>query len=136
MTDHEDYQPAPKSLRHRLADQVAEWVRNEDLAQRNGGLVERDEKRRYYRVRFSVFQSVAGSVFIFSATYISVSWSAMAAGVLPTGQRLFASWEEAQVFLSLAFKEGRGSEAMMIPEKVVKRRVKKEIPSEYEYETF
>lgn len=129
---HEDYAPVKPSVRHDLANRVSAWILENDLAQKNGGEVERDTKGRYYRMRFSVFKVVAGSVFVFSPTYISVSWTSYAAGVLPGGSRLFGCWEEAEAFISLAFKEGRGEDAMLIPERVTKRRKKKEPSDENE----
>jgi hypothetical protein len=124
--DHEDYQPAPKSQRHLVADEVARLVKESGLAEVYGGKVDRHPEGKCYRIAFSKKRTVDGQVSVYNPGYITVNWRTTNAGMEPEGRRIFASLEEAITFLQFAFVDGDAEAANAVPQYEPKRRKKQE----------
>lgn len=122
----DDYAPLPPSERNLLGETVAEFIRGKNLAGPKGGVSERDPNGKYYGVRFASAKFHAdGEIRVYGPDYLIVFWRGRVPGLDGEGRRLLGSAEEMMAFLTLSMIEGRGVEAMQIPERQSKRRVKR-----------
>jgi hypothetical protein len=120
---HEDYQPVPRSERHRIADDLAAWLARAGLCPEQAT---RHAEGRYYKTNFGSDDLNYGTVYVYGPDYIRVWYHTRQVGLTANDTRLFGSAEDVIAFLSLAFVEGNAAEALEIPLREPKRKKKGE----------
>ncbi len=126
----DDFSPPMITARHAVANEVAEVVRELELARVYGGEAKRHESGKCYTVGISIPRTLDGQVSVYGKDYLLVAWTfAGAQAPLPyNGTRLLGSVADVREFLRLAFTAHDGAAAMAIPERVAKRRGRKSDP--------
>jgi hypothetical protein len=119
---HEDYQPVPRSERHRIADDLAAWLSRAGLCPDQATP---HAEGRYYKMNFGSDDLNYGTVYVYGPDYIRLWYRTTLAGLGPLEDtRLFGSAEDVIAFLSLAFVEGNAADALEIPLREPKRKKK------------
>jgi hypothetical protein len=122
---HEDYAPVPKSERHRIADDLADWLSRMKLrALGEGEEAIRHDGGKYYKANFGRDGENYGTVYVYGPDYIRVWYHTTIAGLPANDTRLFGSAEDVIAFISLVFVEGNAAEALEIPLREPKRKKK------------
>lgn len=107
----------PKSERRPVAERIAAFILDNDLANPFGGDValKQSGKRKFYSVSFSRPAVLDGQIEVYSPKFILVQ----AQGRLAQAgdQRVFESEENALRYLRLAFVEFKFDEALLVPTK-------------------
>lgn len=118
---HEDYQPVPRSERHRIADDLAGWLARAGLCPEEAT---RHAEGRYYKMNFGADDYNYGTVYVYGPDYIRVWYHTHLAGLPANDSRLYGSAEDVIAFISLAFLDGNTQDALEIPLRKPKRRKK------------
>lgn len=122
---HEDYAPVPKTERHLIADDLADWLSSMKLrAAGEGEAAIRHAEGKYYKADFGRDAQNYGTVYVYGPDYIRLWYHTTLAGLPNNDTRLFGSAEDVIAFISLAFVEGNAADAMEIPLREPKRKKK------------
>jgi len=108
--------PSPRAL---LAERIAAFVRDNDLAQVFGGESDLDKNkdgRRYRSVDFSLARTLDGTVRIYSPRFIQI----LSAGPHGTGSEVFTSEADALAFMQARWVDFDHEAAEAVPRKAPK----------------
>ena len=93
-------EPSPRA---QAAEQIAQFILDNDLCHIYGGESELSGDKRYRSIGFSRRANLDGHVRVYSPTFILVFWLTRYQTVEPEGSRKFRSSEHAIAFLCDAF---------------------------------
>lgn len=110
----------PPSERQQVAQRIATFICENNLAQVFGGDVQQSADKRYYGVGLSIARLLDGEVRVYSPSYIYVGLDGPM--VHGAGQRVYGSADDAIRYLDLLCVKCRGEEAEQVPQKQTKRR--------------
>ncbi len=93
------------STRHNIAKKIAQFIRDNELANIHGGDVTlRKEKRTYYYTSFSRPLYLDGGVAVYSEKFVRITWSTSYRS-MPSHASVILTADKAIDFIRLAFVE-------------------------------
>jgi hypothetical protein len=107
------------SYRAQLAEEIATFIREQDLCRVWGGDVHRIQNRRvYYEVGFSIPRILDGTVRLYGPGFIRIAFQTALADLPHEDTRIYNCVEDALAFLKAAFVDHDFEAAESVPARV------------------